>query len=114
MNSKNLRGMFRTVSRNTGKRIDAEPWIGEYTTAWQPGENSVAEQVADKYMAMDYEEARDGERRAVRHALGRAAQDLRPGRLAEEGDPLGATRRSRTRGPTSTRSPESFGTQTSR
>lgn len=57
MTSNKLRSMYRTVARNTGKRQDAEPWIGEYSTAWQPGENSIIEQVADKYLNMDYEKA---------------------------------------------------------
>jgi hypothetical protein len=57
MVGKKLKNMHRTVSRNTGKRKDADPWIAGYSTAWQPGENSVIEGVADKYLDMDYEEA---------------------------------------------------------
>lgn len=52
-----LRGMYRTVSRNTGKRKIAEPWILDTTTAWQPGERSVAEQAAEKYAHLPTEEA---------------------------------------------------------
>jgi RNA polymerase-binding transcription factor DksA len=44
-----LRQMYGTVARNTGKRKDAEPWILDTTTAWQPGERSVAEQAAERY-----------------------------------------------------------------
>jgi hypothetical protein len=57
MVGKKLKNMHRTVSRNTGKRKDADPWIAGYSTAWQPGENSVIEGVAEKYLDMDYEEA---------------------------------------------------------
>ncbi len=56
-NTNKLRGAYRTVSRNTGKRKKAEPWVLETTTAWQPGENSVAEMVADRYSHLEVEEA---------------------------------------------------------
>lgn len=52
-----LRKMYATVSRNTGKRKDGEPWVFDTTTAWQPGERSIAEQAADKYAHLDIEEA---------------------------------------------------------
>lgn len=52
-----LRRMYRTVSRNTGKRKKAEPWILDTTTAWQPGERSVAETAADRYAHLEPEEA---------------------------------------------------------
>jgi len=52
-----LRGMYRTVSRNTGKRKDGEPLMYDTTTAWAPGERSIAEQAADKYAHLDLEEA---------------------------------------------------------
>jgi hypothetical protein len=52
-----LRRMYGTVSRNTGKRKEAEPWVLDTTTAWQPGERSVAEQAGDKYAHLDIEEA---------------------------------------------------------
>lgn len=55
--SRELRGMYRTVARNTGKRREAEPWMLDTTTAWLPGENSVAEQAADKYAHLPVEEA---------------------------------------------------------
>jgi len=57
MYSKKLRNMHRTVVRNTGKRAAADPWVASYSTAWQPGENSVIEQMAEKYAEVDYEEA---------------------------------------------------------
>jgi hypothetical protein len=44
-----LRQMYGTVARNTGKRKEAEPWILDTTTAWQPGERSIAEQAAERY-----------------------------------------------------------------
>ncbi len=52
-----LRKMYGTVARNTGKRKDGEPWMLDTTTAWQPGERSVAEQAGDKYAHLDVEEA---------------------------------------------------------
>jgi hypothetical protein len=52
-----LRKMYGTVARNTGKRKDGEPWMLDTTTAWQPGERSIAEQAADKYAHLDIEEA---------------------------------------------------------
>lgn len=55
--SRELRAMYRTVARNTGKRKIAEPWMLDTTTAWQPGENSVAEQAADRYASLPVEEA---------------------------------------------------------
>lgn len=56
-NSDQLRGMYRTVARNTGKRKEAEPWMLDTTTAWDPGERSVAEQAADKYAHLPIGEA---------------------------------------------------------
>ena len=38
-----LRRMHQTVSRNMAKRRGADPWMLETTTAYAPGENSVAE-----------------------------------------------------------------------
>lgn len=54
--SPGLRSMYRTVARNTGKRKIAEPWMLDTTTAWQPGERSVAEQAADRYAHLPVEE----------------------------------------------------------
>lgn len=51
-----LRQMYGTVARNTGKRKEAEPWMLNTTTAWQPGENSIAEQAADRHAHLDVEE----------------------------------------------------------
>lgn len=39
-----LRSMYATVRRNLGKRKLAEPWLMQTTTAYQPGEQSIAEQ----------------------------------------------------------------------
>lgn len=52
-----LRGMYRTVARNTGKRKIAEPWMLDTTTAWLPGERSIAEQAHDRYGQLPIEEA---------------------------------------------------------
>lgn len=52
-----LRKMYRTVARNTGKRKEGEPWMLDTTTAWQPGERSIAEQASDKYQGMPVAEA---------------------------------------------------------
>lgn len=54
--SRGLRAMYRTVARNTGKRAIAEPLMLDTTTAWQPGERSIAEQGADRYAHVDPEE----------------------------------------------------------
>jgi hypothetical protein len=51
-----LRQMYGTVARNTGKRREAEPWMLDTTTAWEPGEHSVAEQAAERYAHLDIEE----------------------------------------------------------
>lgn len=51
-----LREMYRTVARNTGKRKAAEPWMLDTTTAWQPGERSVAEAAATRYGHLEAEE----------------------------------------------------------
>lgn len=56
-NTDQLRGMYRTVARNTGKRKAAEPWMMDTTTAWMPGERSIAEQTNEKYGAMPVAEA---------------------------------------------------------
>lgn len=53
----NLRGMYRTVARNTGKRTGAEPWLLDTTTAWQPGERSIAEATFEKYGELDPDDA---------------------------------------------------------
>lgn len=52
-----LRKMYRTVARNTGKRKEGEPWMLDTTTAWQPGERSIAEQASDKYQGTPVAEA---------------------------------------------------------
>ena len=39
-----LRSMYGNVMRNLGKRKLAEPWALQTTTAYRPGENSIAEQ----------------------------------------------------------------------
>lgn len=52
-----IRQMYGTVARNTGKRKEAEPLMLDTTTAWQPGERSVAEQAAERYADLDAEEA---------------------------------------------------------
>lgn len=51
------RQMYGTVARNTGKRKAAEPLMLDTTTAWQPGERSVAEQAAERYAHLPVEEA---------------------------------------------------------
>jgi len=38
-----LRLMYGTVRRNLGKRMIAEPWLMQTTTAYRPGEGSIAE-----------------------------------------------------------------------
>src|SRR5690606_34894077 len=53
----NLRSMYRVVARNTGKRKAAEPWMLDTTTAWAPGERSIAEMTAEQYAGLEVEEA---------------------------------------------------------
>jgi hypothetical protein len=55
--SRELRTMYRTVARNTGKRKIAEPWMLDTTTMYLPGERSIAEQAAERYGSMPVEEA---------------------------------------------------------
>jgi hypothetical protein len=55
--SDGLRGMYRTVARNTGKRKAAEPWMLDTTTAWHPGERSIAERTAELHAALPLEES---------------------------------------------------------
>jgi phage terminase large subunit-like protein len=38
-----LRAMYATISRNLGKRFDADPWLHQTSTAYKPGEQSVFE-----------------------------------------------------------------------
>lgn len=38
-----LREMYATISRNLGKRYDADPWLHQTSTAYRPGEQSVFE-----------------------------------------------------------------------
>ena len=38
-----LRDMYATISRNLGKRYDADPWLHQTSTAYKPGEQSVFE-----------------------------------------------------------------------
>ncbi|WP_369069269.1 hypothetical protein [Kineococcus terrestris] len=42
--TRELREMYATISRNLGKRYDADPWLQQTTTAYRPGEQSVAEE----------------------------------------------------------------------
>lgn len=52
----NLRSMYRTVARNTGKRKEADPWMLDTTTMYQVGERSVAEMAAERYAHLPIEE----------------------------------------------------------
>lgn len=52
-----LKRMYSTVQRNTGKRAGAEPWMLDTTTAWQPGERSIAEGTFEKFGDLPAEEA---------------------------------------------------------
>ena len=54
--SRQLHAMYRTVARNTGKRKIAEPLMLDTTTAWQPGQRSIAEQAAERYAHLPAEE----------------------------------------------------------
>lgn len=77
--SKGLRSMYRTVSRNTGKRKDAQALMYDTTTAWAPGERSIAEQAADQYAALPVEEC------VMRHGvLYDHRQGLEPKRFGDD------------------------------
>ncbi len=61
-----LRSMYATVMRNLGKRKLADPWALQTTTAYKPGEESIAEQkltswrkgTLDSSVYVDHREAR--------------------------------------------------------
>lgn len=61
-----LRSMYATVMRNLGKRKLADPWALQTTTAYRPGEESIAEQkltawrkgTLDSSVYVDHREAR--------------------------------------------------------
>ena len=44
-----LRAMYRTIARNLPKRREAQPWLLQTTTAYAPGEQSVAESVLTRW-----------------------------------------------------------------
>ena len=50
--AKELKRLYRTVARNTGKRKLAEPWMLDTTTMFQAGERSIAELAAERYAGM--------------------------------------------------------------
>lgn len=52
-----LKSMHRTVARNTGKRKIAEPHMLDTTTAYEPGEQSVAQAAAEAFAKLDPEQA---------------------------------------------------------
>ncbi len=64
-----LKEMFRTVERNCRKRMLDEPWMLRTTTAYEPGEESIAEDVWGEFEAMecDVERALAGLGRLVDH-----------------------------------------------
>jgi phage terminase large subunit-like protein len=83
-----LKSMYATVARNTGKRAAAEPWMMPTTTAYRPGEQSVAEMVLTAW--------RKGELPNVdrwlvdhREAHGRIDLDDRPHTMAQLRDVYG-------------------------
>lgn len=48
-----LRKMHQTVSRNMAKRKGADPWMLETTTAYAPGENSIAEHAREYALRLE-------------------------------------------------------------
>jgi len=68
-----LRSMYATVMRNLGKRKLADPWALQTTTAYRPGEESIAEQkltawrkgTLDPSIYMNHREARGKHQRAA-------------------------------------------------
>ena len=77
-----LKSMYATVARNCGKRAGAEPWLMQTTTAYRPGEQSVAE---DVLTAWRKGELKNPERWLVDHreAKGRIDLDDKPHTLAQ-------------------------------
>jgi phage terminase large subunit-like protein len=113
--TRELRRLHNTVRRNLGKRALAEAWSFETSAAWQPGEDSVAEQLyrhwarlaaesaLDPTMYVDHRQAPDVDlddddelEAALRHVYGPAAQwlDL-PRIMAEIRDPQTDAREAR-------------------
>lgn len=88
-NTKQLKQMYATVSRNLNKRKkQAEPWALETTTMYMPGEDSVAE---DTYRyAQDIEESTrellPGEKRKVKVKRARMLFDHRWGEIEDLSD----------------------------
>lgn len=61
-----LRSMYGTVRRNLGKRMAAQPWLMQTSTAYKPGENSIFEETLTAWrkgelaptVLMDHREAK--------------------------------------------------------
>jgi hypothetical protein len=83
-----LRSMYATVARNTGKRAKAEPWMLQTTTAYRPGEQSVAETILTQWRK---DALPNPERWLVDHREARGRVDLsdRPHTLAQLRDVYG-------------------------
>jgi hypothetical protein len=52
-----LREMYSTISRNMGKRFDADPWLHQTSTAYRPGEQSVFEETLTMWRKGELSEA---------------------------------------------------------
>lgn len=55
--TRELRSMYATVSRNLPKRKEAQPWLLQTTTAYAPGEESIAEQTLTSWRKRELGEA---------------------------------------------------------
>jgi phage terminase large subunit-like protein len=80
-----LKSMYATVSRNLGKRRDADPWLMQTTTAYRPGEQSVAEDT----MTAWHKSELAGSYVDHREAKGRVDLDDKPHTMAQLRDVYG-------------------------
>jgi hypothetical protein len=107
-----LKAMYGTVRRNLGKRKIAQPWMLQTTTAYRPGEQSIAEETLTAWRKGELSPAVHVDHR---EAKGRVDLDDETHTLASSGrctaPPLsgwtwtGSTGRCATRGPARMRRP---------
>jgi hypothetical protein len=77
-----LRNMYATVSRNLGKRYDADPWLHQTSTAYKPGEQSVFETTLTMWRKGELPESVYVNHRQAKGAIpGRQAAHHRPAAL---------------------------------
>jgi hypothetical protein len=80
-NTRELRAMYRTVAKNLGKRsAEAEPWLLETTTMYEPGEDSIAEETYKFAQAIQ-----EGKARRPRLLFDHRYSPLKESEIADEG-----------------------------